>query len=79
MNILVARSQVDGQRWMERLHTDRAQWIVVGCVSIPESVRGYRPEAIFITPMARYWLSDNGDGRWLHELQNRAPTFTISD
>lgn len=79
MNILVARSPSEGQLWTDRLHTDPAQWRVVGCVSIPESVRGYRPDAIFITPMASHWLAENGKENWWSELRSRAPTFTITD
>ncbi len=79
MNILIARSQTDGHAWMERLHTKPAYWLVLNCTGIPETIRGYRPDAIFITPMAAHWFAENRVD-CMSEIRNRTrEVFTITD
>lgn len=79
MNILIARSLSEGNLWLDRLHTERAFWLVLNCTGIPETIRGYRPDAIFITPMAAHWFAENRV-ECMSELRNRTrEVFTISD
>lgn len=79
LNIIVARSVADGNLWMQRLHADPVIWRVVGCVSIPDSLQGHRPDAIFVTPSALHWLAGASDGWWHDRLSERGPVFTIQD
>lgn len=74
-NVLLARTEAEGLLWLKRMCVKPECWRIISCQS-DIGLRGLRPDAIFVTPMAREWLSVNEIG-WRSRLRERCGVICV--